>query len=129
MAIIKCLSFLQVGLRNNLPIMAPVDNAGVFTEEAGQFQGGAPRRMCLLHCSHLLPLCSSRVHNTTSTRPSHHGLCMHAGLAVLKEGTAAVIEALQKQGVLLKEEKYAHKYPYDWRTKLPTIFRATDQVG
>ena len=30
---------LQVGLRNNLPIMAPVDNAGVFTEEAGQFQG------------------------------------------------------------------------------------------
>lgn len=56
-------------------------------------------------------------------------MCMHAGLAVLKEGTAAVIEALQKQGVLLKEEKYAHKYPYDWRTKLPTIFRATDQVG
>lgn len=65
----------------------------------------------------------------TRTRPSHHSMCMHAGLAVLKEGTAAVIEALQKQGVLLKEEKYAHKYPYDWRTKLPTIFRATDQVG
>ena len=54
---------------------------------------------------------------------------MRAGLAVLKEGTAAVIEALQKQSVLLKEERYAHKYPYDWRTKLPTIFRATDQVG
>lgn len=51
-----------------------------------------------------------------------------AGLPVLKEGTAAVIEALQKQGVLLKEERYSHKYPYDWRTKLPTIFRATDQV-
>lgn len=30
---------VQVGLRNNLPIMAPVDNAGVFTEEAGPFQG------------------------------------------------------------------------------------------
>ena len=30
---------MQVGLRNNLPIMAPVDNAGVFTEEAGPFQG------------------------------------------------------------------------------------------
>ena len=30
---------LQVGLRNNLPITAPVDNAGVFTDEAGQFQG------------------------------------------------------------------------------------------
>ena len=30
---------MQVGLQNNLPIMAPVDNAGVFTEEAGPFQG------------------------------------------------------------------------------------------
>ena len=54
---------------------------------------------------------------------------MHVGLAVLDEGTAAVIDALQKQGVLLMEEKYAHKYPYDWRTKLPTIFRATDQAS
>ena len=54
---------------------------------------------------------------------------VHVGLAVLDEGTAAVIDALQKQGVLLMEEKYAHKYPYDWRTKLPTIFRATDQAS
>ena len=51
-----------------------------------------------------------------------------AGLAVLDEGTSAVIGALQKEGALLLEERYAHKYPYDWRTKLPTIFRATDQV-
>lgn len=50
------------------------------------------------------------------------------GLPVLKEGTAAVIDALRSAGALLAEEKYAHKYPYDWRTKLPTIFRATDQV-
>lgn len=39
-----------------------------------------------------------------------------------------MIEALRDAGALLAEEKYAHKYPYDWRTKLPTIFRATDQV-
>jgi hypothetical protein len=38
------------------------------------------------------------------------------------------VQALAAAGVLLKEEKYAHKYPYDWRTKKPTIFRATDQV-
>jgi isoleucyl-tRNA synthetase len=30
-------------------------------------------------------------------------------------------------GSLLKAEDYGHKYPYDWRTKKPTIFRATDQ--
>lgn len=51
-----------------------------------------------------------------------------AGLPVLGAGNAAVIEALQEQGALLLEEAYGHKYPYDWRTKKPTIFRATDQV-
>ncbi len=78
----------QVGQRYGLPLLSPVDDAGVFTSEAGPF----------------------------------------AGLAVQGEGNAAVIEALAGAGVLLKEEKYAHKYPYDWRTKKPTIFRATSQV-
>lgn len=50
-----------------------------------------------------------------------------AGLNVLKEGNVAVIEALQNANSLLKEEPYEHKYPYDWRTKKPTIFRATEQ--
>ena len=35
----------------------------------------------------------------------------------------AVINALSEAGALLKEEAYSHKYPYDWRTKKPTIFR------
>jgi isoleucyl-tRNA synthetase len=77
----------QVGLRYGLPILAPVDDDGNFTEEAGQF----------------------------------------AGLNVLGEGNTAVIAALQTAGALLKEEPYVHKYPYDWRTKKPTIFRATEQ--
>ena len=38
-----------------------------------------------------------------------------------------VIAALSEKGVLLREEAYEHKYPYDWRTKKPTIFRATAQ--
>ncbi|KAL4446248.1 hypothetical protein ABPG77_003055 [Micractinium sp. CCAP 211/92] len=66
----------QVGQRYGLPLLSPVDDAGVFTEEAGPFAG---------------------------------------------------LQALAEAGVLLLEEKYAHKYPYDWRTKKPTIFRATDQ--
>lgn len=49
------------------------------------------------------------------------------GLPVLKEGNQAVITALQEAGVLIKEEAYKHKYPYDWRSKQPTIFRATEQ--
>ena len=46
---------------------------------------------------------------------------------VLGEGNTAVITALAECGALLKEEPYPHKYPYDWRTKKPTIFRATEQ--
>ncbi|MBD2502114.1 isoleucine--tRNA ligase [Anabaena azotica] len=76
-----------VGLRYKLPILAPVDDSGDFTLEAGEF----------------------------------------AGLNVLGEGNQAVIDALLAAGSLLKEEAYAHKYPYDWRTKKPTIFRATEQ--
>jgi isoleucyl-tRNA synthetase len=50
-----------------------------------------------------------------------------AGLNVLGEGNTAVINALADVGALLKEEPYVHKYPYDWRTKKPTIYRATEQ--
>ncbi|MDJ0681249.1 MAG: isoleucine--tRNA ligase [Xenococcaceae cyanobacterium MO_167.B52] len=57
-----------------------------------------------------------------------------AGLQVVAKGNEkvsaanqAIIDALQETGSLLKHEEYAHKYPYDWRTKKPTIFRATEQ--
>ena len=49
------------------------------------------------------------------------------GLNVLSDGNTAIIDALTAEGALLKVEDYGHKYPYDWRTKKPTIFRATDQ--
>jgi isoleucyl-tRNA synthetase len=49
------------------------------------------------------------------------------GLNVLGEGNTAIIDALNATTALLKVENYGHKYPYDWRTKKPTIFRATDQ--
>ncbi len=50
-----------------------------------------------------------------------------AGLGVLDGGNQAVIQALSNAGALLKEQKYSHKYPYDWRTKKPVILRATEQ--
>jgi len=50
-----------------------------------------------------------------------------AGLNVLGDGNGAVIQALAEAHVLLKEEPYVHKYPYDWRTKKPVILRATEQ--
>ena len=57
-----------------------------------------------------------------------------AGLQVVAKGNEkvsagnqAIIDALTEAGSLLKHEEYAHKYPYDWRTNKPTIFRATEQ--
>ena len=49
------------------------------------------------------------------------------GLNVLKDANSVIINDLIKAGSLLKELPYEHKYPYDWRTKKPTIFRATEQ--
>ncbi|TKW41867.1 hypothetical protein SEVIR_1G346000v4 [Setaria viridis] len=49
------------------------------------------------------------------------------GLSVLGAGNAAVVKYLDEQCSLILEEPYKHKYPYDWRSKEPTIFRATEQ--
>ena len=55
------------------------------------------------------------------------GAGQFAGLNVLGGANEAIVQALKDAGSLLKEEPYVHKYPYDWRTKKPTIFRATEQ--
>ncbi|KAH9605152.1 hypothetical protein KSS87_019895 [Heliosperma pusillum] len=49
------------------------------------------------------------------------------GLDVLGDGNVAVVNYLDECLSLIMEEPYKHKYPYDWRTKKPTIFRATEQ--
>ena len=40
-------------------------------------------------------------------------------------GSGAVLQILGDR--VLAVHKYTHKYPYDWRTKLPVIVRATEQ--
>ena len=49
------------------------------------------------------------------------------GLNVLKDANNVIINDLKSFGALIKESPYEHRYPYDWRTKKPTIFRATEQ--
>eukprot|EP01129_Flabellula_baltica_P006989 TRINITY_DN2671_c0_g1_i2.p1 TRINITY_DN2671_c0_g1~~TRINITY_DN2671_c0_g1_i2.p1 ORF type:complete len:821 (+),score=168.68 TRINITY_DN2671_c0_g1_i2:60-2465(+) len=52
---------------------------------------------------------------------------LFAGLEVLGEGNKAVLEELQRSGMLVKQKKLIHSYPYDWRTKKPVIIRTTKQ--
>lgn len=46
-----------------------------------------------------------------------------AGKFVFTDGNTLVIEQLTKNGYLVREKKYKHKYPYDWRTKKPVMLR------
>ncbi|KAF9895218.1 isoleucine-tRNA ligase [Aspergillus nanangensis] len=50
-----------------------------------------------------------------------------SGKSVLAEGNTAALEYIESQGCLLAKHQYEHKYPYDWRSKLPIIIRATEQ--
>src|SRR4051812_32845107 len=43
------------------------------------------------------------------------------------EGNPTVTEKLKELDVLFAQEKIRHSYPHDWRSKTPTIFRATEQ--
>ncbi len=77
----------NTGIKYNLPVLCPVNEKGILTQEAGVF----------------------------------------SGLNVLKDANSSIINYLSSKGFLLKEVAYEHRYPYDWRTKKPTIFRATEQ--
>ncbi len=43
------------------------------------------------------------------------------------QGNPAVVEYLTKNQMLMLSETITHSYPHDWRSKTPTIFRATEQ--
>lgn len=47
------------------------------------------------------------------------------GLPVLSDGSETVCSLLTDE--ILHTEMYEHSYPYDWRTKLPVIIRASKQ--
>ncbi|KAL4974095.1 tRNA synthetases class I-domain-containing protein [Aspergillus desertorum] len=50
-----------------------------------------------------------------------------SGKSVLADGNVAILEYIESQGLLLSQHRYEHRYPYDWRSKLPIIIRATEQ--
>ncbi|SEQ60621.1 Isoleucyl-tRNA synthetase [Virgibacillus subterraneus] len=69
-----------------LDALSPVDDKGVFTNEAPGFEG-----------------------------------------LFYDQANKPITERLEEVGALLKLTFITHSYPHDWRTKKPTIFRATSQ--
>ena len=45
----------------------------------------------------------------------------------IKQLDSLAASKIEYEDFLINNEDYTHKYPYDWRTKKPTIFRATEQ--
>ncbi|MCY2928329.1 MAG: isoleucine--tRNA ligase [Planctomycetota bacterium] len=43
------------------------------------------------------------------------------------KANALIVERLKQNGMLVVSETITHSYPHDWRSKTPTIFRATEQ--
>lgn len=43
------------------------------------------------------------------------------------DANSEVVEHLRKTGPLFFDHVFSHSYPHDWRSKTPTIFRATEQ--
>ena len=43
------------------------------------------------------------------------------------KGNEIITEHLRDLGNLFYDEQFTHSYPHDWRSKTPTIFRATEQ--
>jgi isoleucyl-tRNA synthetase len=43
------------------------------------------------------------------------------------ENHTVINEILVKSSMLLHQQDYVHRYPYDWRTKMPVMVRATSQ--
>ena len=70
----------------------------------------------------LPPLCpvDERGYMTKEAGPELEGL-------FYEECNEKVLSILKEKDCLLREEDIVHSYPHDWRTKKPTIFRATKQ--
>ncbi|SHF49888.1 isoleucine--tRNA ligase [Ornithinibacillus halophilus] len=75
-----------ISKRYGLEVLCPVDEKGVFTEQAPGFEG-----------------------------------------MFYDKANKEITEKLEEVGALLKLTFITHSYPHDWRTKKPTIFRATAQ--
>lgn len=62
---------------------------------------------------------------TKEALPSNPDLLL--GQEVQFGGNKTVLQLISDKGHLISVDRFVHKYPYDWRTKMPIIVRATAQ--
>lgn len=125
------------GASTSSPVLKPVISAAHVTSQSGSG---------LVHCapahglddylafSAAFPRSSSTAALADLPNPIDDGGCFVAGiddrligLEALGRGSDVMRDILREQGVLLRQERVEHKYPYDWKTKQPVLVRATRQ--
>ena len=114
-------------MKYGLPIISPVDDDGKFTEEAGQFSGldvlgdGNTAVVKYLDDHFSLILEESYGKSFTPPLPATPAKWRKYDDSNPYQGFPSLL------GFNMSSLLTEHKYPYDWRTKKPTIFRATEQ--
>jgi isoleucyl-tRNA synthetase len=91
----------NLGRQNNLPIYSPVDDDGAFA-----YTDDLPREQ---------QMPAEMIGKSILEK---HGK---------SDANEAVLHELRLRHALLHQENYHHSYPYCWRSKTATIFRAMDQ--
>ena len=81
--------------------------------------------LCLKHSIEAIAPVDDEGCFTSEALPDHPQVLQ--GKVVLKEGNEEVLKHLAESGNAIASYVYKHKYPYDWRSKLPVIIRATEQ--
>ncbi|KAN0072743.1 tRNA synthetases class I (I, L, M and V) domain containing protein [Elaphomyces granulatus] len=110
----------------------PIINANFVTDESGSGlvhcapgHGVEDYEVCLAHGIPAYAPVSDDGKFTDEAMPSDPPRL--SGKCVLGDGSSAVLEYIDSEHQLLAQHEYTHKYPYDWRSKLPVIVRATEQ--
>lgn len=112
----------DIGKKYNLAILCPVDGAGVYTADAGEYKFNNTQA--------LLDKYSKRNEGLKAKLENlgyKEGTLSLRGFHVIKHGNDLLIAMLEDTGALLAANKITHSYPYCWRSKTPLLYRATEQ--
>lgn len=112
----------DIGKKYNLEILCPVDGAGVYTTDAGEYSFIVTQDLFTKYAKRNEGL-KAKLENLGYDG----GTLSLKGFHVIKHGNDLLIAMLEDAGALLAQNKITHSYPYCWRSKTPLLYRATEQ--
>ena len=96
------------------PLLCPVDDEGRYTTDIGILTNGTLNG---LEGKSVVEIPKNHKNKNKNEKENKEELSVNVD----------IVERLNDRNLLLHHEAHSHRYPYDWRTKQPTIVRATTQ--